>query len=96
MIIYLGTPSSELQINFGTLQIDTENSSTGFIYMFKGNRKLGRDFYKMSMNHDIIPFKVSQEYQKLVSEVFLPVYILPIKEEGGGGNIFSHIHSYLK
>ena len=25
----LGTPSSELQINFGVLQIDTENSATG-------------------------------------------------------------------
>ena len=29
MINNLGTPSSELQINFGVLQIDTENSSTG-------------------------------------------------------------------
>ena len=29
MINNLGTPSSELQINFGVLQIDTENSATG-------------------------------------------------------------------
>ena len=29
MIINLGTPSFELQINFGVLQIDTENSATG-------------------------------------------------------------------
>ena len=27
----LGLPSSELQINFGVLQIDTENSATGDI-----------------------------------------------------------------
>ena len=26
----LGTPSSELQINVGVLQIDVENSATGF------------------------------------------------------------------
>ena len=31
MINNLGTPSSELQINFGVLQIDTENSATGKI-----------------------------------------------------------------
>ena len=29
MIYNLGTPSSKLQINFGELQIDTENSATG-------------------------------------------------------------------
>ena len=29
MIDNLGTPSSELQINFGVLQIDTENFATG-------------------------------------------------------------------
>ena len=29
MINNLGTPSSELQINFGALQIGTENSATG-------------------------------------------------------------------
>ena len=29
MINNLGTPSFELQINFGVLQIDTENSDTG-------------------------------------------------------------------
>ena len=29
MINNLGTPSSELQINFGVLQIKTENSATG-------------------------------------------------------------------
>ena len=29
MIDNLDTPSSELQINFGVLQIDTENSATG-------------------------------------------------------------------
>ena len=31
MINNLGTPSSELQINFGMLQIDTENSATGLL-----------------------------------------------------------------
>ena len=31
MINNLGTPSFELQINFGVLQIDTENSATGII-----------------------------------------------------------------
>ena len=29
MINNLGTPSSEMQTNFGALQIDTENSVTG-------------------------------------------------------------------
>ena len=27
----LGTPSSKLQINFGVLQIDAENSATGLL-----------------------------------------------------------------
>ena len=31
MINNLGTPSSELQINFGVLQIDTENYAPGYI-----------------------------------------------------------------
>ena len=38
----LSTPSSELQINFGVLQIDTENSATGiilFILYFKPVKK---------------------------------------------------------
>ena len=30
MINNQGIPSSELQINFGVLQIDSENSATGF------------------------------------------------------------------
>ena len=32
MINNLGTPSTELQINFGVLQIGTENSATGDIF----------------------------------------------------------------
>ena len=31
MINNLGTPSSKVQINFGVLQIDTENSATGVL-----------------------------------------------------------------
>ena len=34
MINNLGTPSSELQINFGELQIDTENSATGLLLRY--------------------------------------------------------------
>ena len=34
----LGTPSSELQINFGVLQIDAENSATGT--RFQQNSKM--------------------------------------------------------
>ena len=37
----LGIPSSELQINFGMLQIDTENSATGNMPIeIKGLHKL--------------------------------------------------------
>ena len=36
MIDSLGTLSSELQINFGVLQIDTENSATGVLSMHQG------------------------------------------------------------
>ena len=32
----LGKPSSEVQINFGVLQIDTENSATGLVTITKG------------------------------------------------------------
>ena len=34
---FLGTPSSELQINFGVLQIDTENSAAGPKFYTKRN-----------------------------------------------------------
>ena len=33
MINNLGAPSSKVQINFGVLQIDTENSALGLIFL---------------------------------------------------------------
>ena len=38
MINNLGTPPSELQINFGVLQIDTENSATGAARTMKAKK----------------------------------------------------------
>ena len=45
MINNLGTPSSDVQINFGVLQIDTENSATGIFSNF---------FYK-NINAEVLP-----------------------------------------
>ena len=43
----LGTPSSELQTNFGLVLIDTENSATGILFNslvdLKGDRLIGRE-----------------------------------------------------
>ena len=56
MINNLGTPSSELQINFGVLQIDTENSATGIL----GSKRMNFDVLysnersKSSLQHNII------------------------------------------
>ena len=56
MIINLRTPSSELQINFGLLQIDTENSATGFLSSMKWRKlaiksqKNGKYYRKYSKN----------------------------------------------
>ena len=47
MINNLGTPSSEQQINFGVLQIDTENLATevnmlGYTYLLKHKIQMGK------------------------------------------------------
>ena len=42
MVNDLGTPSSELQINVGVLQINTENSATGLFFKGSALNKLGK------------------------------------------------------
>ena len=50
MINNLGTPSSELQINFDVLQIDTENSATGLLSRAKNVLTLSTDCHRNGSN----------------------------------------------
>ena len=50
MINNLGTPSSKLQINFGVLQTDTENSATGVRSVLRHK--------SMAFNKGLSPFTI--------------------------------------
>ena len=74
MINNLGTPSSELQINFDVLQIDTENSATGLALSFD----FAFGFWWKLLVNEVSFVKISR-YSKYSENVqlFLPTYEFP-------------------